>query len=92
MYWLLIYDVVEDYIAKREPFRPAHLEVVHEAHAEGFLIMGGAYRDPADGAAILFGSDDVGAVERWAANDPYVKAGLITAWQVHNWNIGIGAP
>lgn len=92
VYWLLSYDVVDDYIARREPYRPAHLEVVHRAHAHGFLIMGGAYRDPADGAAILFRSDEIGPVEQWAADDPYVKAGLVISWNIHNWNIGIGAP
>ena len=92
MYWLLKYEVVDNYIERREAFRPEHLRVVHEAHAAGFLVMGGALADPPDGAYILFKSDDVAPVEQWAREDPYVIKGLVTKWTVRNWTIGIGAP
>ena len=91
-YWLLFYDVVDDYIRRREPFRPEHFRHVHAAHEEGLLVMGGAYADPADGAAVVFKTDDRTAIERWVAADPYVINGLITDWRIRSWSVGVGAP
>jgi hypothetical protein len=28
--------------------------------------------------------------EDFARNDPYVKAGLVTAWRVRQWNVVVG--
>lgn len=92
VYWLVLYDVVDDYVRRREPFRPQHLHHVQEAHDKGLLVMGGAYADPVDGAAIVFKTDDRSEVERWVHQDPYVVNGLIPAWRAKRWSIGIGAP
>ena len=41
MYFLLIYDLVDDYIEKRTPYRPQHFEHVKAAQARGEFVMGG---------------------------------------------------
>ena len=90
MYHILLYDVVDDYIERRAPLREAHLELARQAHARGELVMAGAFVDPVDGAALVFTGDDRSVAERFAHNDPYVRAGLVTDWRVRTWNVVIG--
>ena len=61
MYFLLIYDLVDDYIEKRTPYRPQHFEHIKAAQARGEFMMGGAF-DPADQAGLLFKVDDISTV------------------------------
>ncbi len=89
-YWLLLYDVVDDYVERRAPFREAHLELARQAHARGELVMAGALADPADGAVLVFMADDPAAAEDFVRVDPYVKQGLVTAWRVRRWNVVVG--
>jgi uncharacterized protein YciI len=92
MYWLLFYDVVDDYIERRVPLRDAHLALARAAHERGELVMAGALADPADGAVILFKADDATVAEDFARNDPYVKDGIVTEWRVRSWNVVIPSP
>ncbi|MFY7952259.1 MAG: hypothetical protein ACOVT5_07105, partial [Armatimonadaceae bacterium] len=48
MHWLLTYRVVDDYAARRAPFRDQHLQLAWEAHSRGELLLGGAVGDPPD--------------------------------------------
>ena len=90
MYYLLLYDVVEDYLERRAAFREAHLALAREAQARGELVMAGALHDPVDGAALVFKTDDRSVVERFAEHDPYVRNGLVTCWRVRRWAVVIG--
>ena len=90
MYYLLLYDVVDDYIDRRAPFRDAHLGLAQEAHERGDLLLAGAFADPVDGAALVFAGSDRSVAERFAENDPYVREGLVKAWRVRKWNVVIG--
>lgn len=90
MYYLLLYDVVEDYLERRAPLRPEHLELARKAHERGEILMAGAFGDPPEGAAFVFVGEDPSAAEAFARNDPYVKNGLVTAWRVKPWNVVIG--
>ncbi|MGI8687579.1 MAG: YciI-like protein [Thermomicrobiales bacterium] len=91
MYYLLLYDVVDDFIARRAPFREAHLARVREAHGRGDLLLAGAFADPVDGAALVFTTDDRSVAERFAERDPYVQNRLVTDWRVRAWNVVTGA-
>jgi uncharacterized protein YciI len=90
MYYLLLYDVVEDFIARRAPFRDAHLKLIRDAHERGDLLMAGAFAEPVDGAALVFTTGDRSEAERFAQDDPYVREGLVTAWRVRQWNVVVG--
>jgi len=90
MYFLLLYDVVPDYLDRRGAYRDAHLGLVREAHARGELLLAGALADPADGAVLVFRGDDATAAERFAQNDPYVRNGLVTRWRVRPWTVVVG--
>jgi uncharacterized protein YciI len=90
MHWLLLYDVVEDYLERRAPLREAHLALVRATHERGDLLLAGALADPADGAVLVFTADDSSVAEEFARNDPYVKEGLVTGWRIRAWNVVIG--
>jgi uncharacterized protein YciI len=49
--------------------------------------MGGALGDPPHGGLIVFDVDDESVVEQFAAADPYVLAGLVTARRVEPWHV-----
>jgi uncharacterized protein len=89
-YFALLYDAVDDFIARRGAYRDEHLRLAREAHARGELVLAGALADPADGALLIFQGENPAAAEAFARRDPYVKNGLITAWKVRNWTVVVG--
>jgi uncharacterized protein len=90
MHFILFYDFVPDYLARRAPLRPEHLKLAWESQARGEMILGGPFMNPTDGAAIFFECDSAAVPEQFAAADPYVKGGLVTHWQVREWNTVVG--
>ncbi len=90
MHYLLFYEVVEDYAARRVPLRAAHLAHGKAAVARGELVLGGAFADPVDGAVLLFRGDSPAGAEAFAAADPYVTHGLVTRWHVRKWTTVVG--
>jgi hypothetical protein len=90
VYWLLLYDLVDDYLERRVPLRESHLALARAAHEQGRLLLAGALADPVDGAVLVFRTDDVAVVEDFARNDPYVKEGLVASWKVRAWTVVIG--
>ena len=90
MHYLLIYDLVADYIERRAPLRAEHIALARAAETRGELILGGAFANPPDGAVLLFRSDSPAAAEAFAAADPYVTNGLVTRWRVREWTTVIG--
>ena len=89
-YFALLYHVVDDYVARRAPFRNEHLRFAEEAHRRGELVLGGAFTDPPDGALLVFRAPDRSVVENFVRNDPYVANGLVTRWEVRSWAVVIG--
>ena len=90
MHWLLTYDYVDDIATRRAPFREAHLGLVQDLHDRGALLMAGAVGEPIEGALIVFTAQDRAVAEEFVAQDPYVREGLVTAWQVRPWNVVVG--
>jgi uncharacterized protein YciI len=90
MHYLLIYDVVPDYAARRVPLRAVHLAHARAAVARGELVLGGATGDPPAGAVLLFRGDSPATAAAFAAADPYVVNGLVTAWRVVPWHTVVG--
>jgi uncharacterized protein YciI len=90
VHYLLFYDLVDDYLERRVPLRPAHFSYAREAVNRGELVLGGALANPPDRAVLLFRSDYPAAVEAFARNDPYVTAGLVSRWHVREWTTVVG--
>jgi len=90
VHYLLIYEVVDNYVEKRQPFRFAHLEKAKAAAKRGELVLGGALTDPVDEALLLFRGASQEVAADFARNDPYVINGLVKKWRVRTWNTVIG--
>lgn len=90
MHTILFYDLVDDYLERRGPLRPEHLELGRQSQARGELVMAGALADPMDGAVLVFRGESTTAAETFAKADPYVKNGLVKSWKVRKWTTVIG--
>jgi uncharacterized protein YciI len=90
MHYLLMYNVVDDYVTRRAPYRRDHVARAREAEARGELVLAGAFAKPADGAVFLFRGDSPRAAEEFAKSDPYVLNGLVTRWWVREWTTVVG--
>ncbi|MFM0625290.1 YciI-like protein [Paraburkholderia xenovorans] len=90
MHYLLIYDLVSDYLERRAAYRDAHLKLAWAATERGELLLAGALAEPTDTAMLLFQGDSAAAAEAFAKADPYVLAGLVTRWRVRKWTTVVG--
>jgi uncharacterized protein YciI len=90
MYFLLLYDLVDDYLERRAPLRNDHLALARAAYERGELLIAGAFSDPADAAALVFRVDDASTVEAFVDADPYAQNGLVAAWRIRPWTVVIG--
>lgn len=91
MTYVLLYDVVDDMVNRRAPYRAEHLQLIKDAHERGEIVMAGAVGDPVDGAVLVFRSDSPAVAEKFVKADPYVKNGLVTRWKVKPWTLVAGA-
>ena len=90
MHFLLFYTYVPDVLERRAAFRGPHLAHAWAAQQRGELVLAGALADPVDGGVLWFSAPDRQVVERFAIDDPYVKGGLVTEWQVRAWTTVVG--
>jgi uncharacterized protein YciI len=91
MHYLMFYEFTADYLERRGGYRGEHLRYAWESQQRGELVLGGAFADPADSAALLFRCDSAQVPEAFARNDPYVKHGLVTGFRIRQWNTVVGA-
>ncbi|MFL9999926.1 YciI-like protein [Paraburkholderia dipogonis] len=90
MHYLLMYDLVSDYLERRAAYRDEHLRLAWAATERGELLLAGALAEPTDTAMLLFQGDSAAAAEAFAKADPYVFAGLVTRWRVRQWTTVVG--
>lgn len=89
-YYALFYELVDDMVNRRVPFREEHLRLARESRERGDLVFGGALAEPVDRALLVFHVDDKSKVESFARKDPYVLNGLAKKWEVRPWNVVVG--
>ena len=89
-YYALLYELVDDMVTRRVPFREEHLRLARESRERGELILAGALAEPVDRALLVFQVDDKSKVESFARKDPYVINGLAKKWEVRPWNVVVG--
>lgn len=89
-HFALLYDMVENFVERRKPFREAHIQHINEAHARGLIAMAGPLGDPPDGGLLIFRAESQGTVEDWVRTDTYVTNGIVVGWRVRPWNLVIG--
>lgn len=89
-YYALIYETVDDYVARRAEFREMHLRMAREVRERGDLVLAGAFEDPVDRALLIFRVDNQNKVEEFARKDPYVLNGLVKRWEIRPWRVVVG--
>ena len=89
-HYALVYHVVDEFVARRSPYRESHLRLAREALHRGELVLAGALGDPVDGALLVFRAPNGAVAEEFARRDPYVTHGLVTRWEVRPWNVVVG--
>ena len=89
-YYALFYELVDDMINRRVPFREEHLRLARESRERGELVLAGALTEPVDRALLVFLVDDKSKVESFSRKDPYVINGLAKKWEVRSWNVVVG--
>jgi uncharacterized protein len=88
VHYLLFYEVADDYVEKRAPFRGRHLQKIQQAYERGEIVLAGALADPVDGALLIF--RDSAKAEEFARMDPYVLNGAVKSWRIRKWTTVIG--
>ncbi len=85
MFYAIVAEDHADSLANRLAARPDHLERLNRLQAEGRLLLAGPFpaidsEDPGpagfSGSLIVARFDSLAEAERWAAEDPYVAAGV----------------
>ncbi len=89
-YYALLYELVDDMVNRRVPFREEHMRLARESRERGELVLAGALTEPVDRALLVFHVDDKSKVESFARKDPYVVNGLAKKWEVRPWNVVVG--
>jgi uncharacterized protein len=90
MHYLLMYELIDDYVERRQPLRPAHLAHARRFVERGELLLGGALAEPVDTAVLLFRGESPAAATLFATTDPYVLQGLVKRWRVRPWSTVVG--
>ncbi|MBW7888944.1 MAG: hypothetical protein H3C35_11410 [Bacteroidetes bacterium] len=90
MYFALLYHLADDYLTRRTEFREEHLRLANESSAQGEMVLGGAFTDPADTALLIFKTEDKTIIENFVQHDPYVINGLVLRYEIRSWNVVIG--
>jgi len=89
-HFALLYDAVDDFVARRVPFRTEHLRLAGDAHSRGDIVLAGVLVEPVDTALIIFRCVDKSVAEDFARRDPYVVNGLVKKWTVRPWTVVVG--
>ena len=74
MYYVLLYEYVQDVAQRRAPFRERHLALLRDLHATG----------------IVFNAPTAQPAEEFVKADPYVTNGLVPRWRIREWTVVVG--
>src|SRR5260370_7883279 len=86
-YYALLYELVDDMVTRRVPFREEHLRLGREARDRGQLVLAGALAEPVDRALLVFHVDHKSKVEAFPRKDPSAVPPLAKTWELHPFNL-----
>jgi uncharacterized protein YciI len=81
-----LYDSFEDALAKAPDVIAAHRARSKEWHAQGTLLMGGAFLNDAKGplgTMVVCATRE--AAEEYVRGDPFVLNGMVSRWYIREW-------
>ena len=70
MYFLLLYEVVDDYLERRARCATSISRSPEPRTSAVSSLLAGAFAEPADGAALVFRADDASTVEAFVQRRP----------------------
>jgi uncharacterized protein len=83
--YVLLYTSADDVLSKAPAHFPAHRARLDEFHGNGTLLAVGTFGDPQkEGSMAIFATRE--AAEEFARDDPFVVGGVVSAWEVREWN------
>ncbi len=81
---VLLYRSAPDVMAKAPIHFPAHKERLDAFQRRGDLIAVGTWADPREGSMAVFRTR--AAAEEFARDDPFVKNGVVSGYEIKDWN------
>src|SRR6266567_2342142 len=63
----------------------AHLSRMHDFHAQGTLLMSGAFRTPGEPLSTMAVFPTRESAQEFANGDPFVLKGMVDSWRIHEW-------
>jgi uncharacterized protein len=91
MLYVLFYKSADDVLSKAPAHFPAHSARLEEFRERGELLMVGTFSNPQEeGSMSVFASR--AAAEAFAADDPFVRNGVVRDWTVREWDAELPGP
>jgi uncharacterized protein YciI len=85
MKYVLLYESADDVMSKAPLHFEAHKARGDAFHADGRLLMFGAFGNPQDeGSMAVFSTRE--AAEEFVRGDPFVLNGVVRGWQIREWD------
>ncbi len=85
MKYVLLYESAPNVITKAPNHFPAHRARLDEFRRRGELLMVGTFGNPQEeGSMAIFSTRE--AAEEFAKDDPFVVNGVVSRWQIRDWN------
>ncbi len=81
---VLLYHAAPDVLTKAPLHFPAHKVRLDEFQRRGELLAVGTWADPRDGSMAIFRTR--AAAEEFVRDDPFVKNGVVSSWELKDWN------
>jgi uncharacterized protein YciI len=87
---VVLYASAPDVLTKAPAHFPAHKQRLDAFHDRGDLLLVGTFGDPqAEGSMAIFVSRE--AAEAFVAGDPFVRNGVVAAYEIRDWTEIYGA-
>jgi uncharacterized protein YciI len=83
--YVVLYASADDVAHRAPPHFPAHKARLDAFHARGDLLMVGTFGDPQnEGSMAVFRTRE--AAEEFVAGDPFVLHGVVSGYEIRDWN------
>lgn len=80
------YESIDDAFAKAPEMVAAHIARSEELHADGTLLMAGAFLDnPQEPLSTMAIHTTYEAAEEYIKGDPFVQNGMVKTWYIREW-------
>jgi hypothetical protein len=81
---VLFYRSAPDVMTKAPVHFPAHKERLDAFQRHGDLLAVGTWADPREGSMAVFRTR--AAAEEFVKDDPFVKNGVVSSYEIKDWN------